>query len=168
MHGSAAYEENEDLRGNKNMVAINSDNKQAQRFVKGVICPMCETHLPYPTIVTQDTDRYGRHLRTYFGWCFECGFGCETIQFERDGLWLIYKYQNYRLNEDGRHCQLSDGWTIVNDLPEPAPVVIGPGGDYDIEISLAKPLIDSMQQAANAMSRAMECLLKMMLNKKMP
>lgn len=150
------------------MVAINKEQQQAG-VVKDAVCAKCFRHIQYPQIVSKGTDRYGRTIRTYFGWCFGCHIGCEVIQFERDGRWVIHKYQNYAV-KDGSHSQLSNKWTVLNELPESAAVVLGPGGDYDKQINPEdisfKPILKNILAALKATTKTVECLLEIIIDKK--
>lgn len=145
------------------MVAINKEAK-----IEGVICPQCYEHLPYPVIMDDGTDNYGRELRTYFGWCFKCNKGCQTVQFKRDDKWFIHKYQ-LAILEDARICRLKSEWQIVNVLPEPAPIITGPGGEYNNHINLesAVPeILKTMHKALAALAEAIQGLLEIFTKNK--
>jgi len=145
------------------MVAINKDEKMAKGTVKDVVCPACFKLLPYPTIVRQQADRYGRGLRTYFGWCFKCERGFEVIQFARDGRWPIHKYQSYTIAEQTGVSLPTGKWIVLNDLPEPAAIVIGPGGGYDNQIDINQMTLNvlgTLQKALKAITATVESLLK--------
>jgi len=110
-------------------------------------------------------DRYGRIIRRYFAWCFECNRGFEVIQFAKNGRWLIHKYQPYTIVGHTYHSKATGEWTILNELPEPAPVVVGPGGDYDKQIELNKEcfkLLESLQKALKSTTALLEYLLGQM------
>jgi len=96
------------------------------------VCPLCFQALPNPAILPL-ADRYGRELRKYLGFCPNCKLGCETIQFRRDGRWVIHRYQIYAYI--GTYVQKTGNWITLNGLPEPAPIVTGPGGDFDRRIT---------------------------------
>ena len=138
---------------------------QLQQTVKDVVCPNCFHELPFPEIVSQGTDRYGRELRTYFAWCFNCDIGCEVIQFAKDTptgkRWAIHKYQHYKLVGQANCCIPTGQWKILNELPEPAPAVTGPGGDYDKHFEPETiELVKTMLTALKSATQTIENLLK--------
>lgn len=102
--------------------------------VKDVVCPVCFKSLPWPTVMPGGIDRYRREIRTYFAWCFECDRGFCTVQFKRDDRWAIHKYQTYRQYQ--AEVELIGDWIVLNELPDPASIVLGPGGDFDRHIEL--------------------------------
>ena len=121
-------------------------------------CPACNQVLPYPVVIPLP-DRYGRELRKYLGFCPACNIGCETIQFRRDGRWVIHKYQVYlyvtkNVNEP---CKPTGKWITLNDLPEPALIVTGPGGGFDKQVT---PLLGKLPSALEWVCRTIECLMK--------
>ncbi len=97
------------------------------RMVKGAICPRCFKPVMYPAVLGATTDGYAREVRQYLGWCLECRAGFAVYQFRQNEKWYIHKYQLYELEVGETKGGL---WQIINPMPEPAPVVIGPGGDY--------------------------------------
>jgi len=102
--------------------------RTGQETVEGVVCPVCYKPMPGTVIIQRPADRYGRVIRTYFGWCLACNAGCEVVQFQKDGKWLIEKHRPYSPEPLA--------WQKVNSLPESAPIVLGPGGDFDSDIEL--------------------------------
>ncbi len=102
--------------------------------VKDVVCPECFRPCEWPKVQPSVTDRYGRTTRIYYAWCFRCCEGFIVDQFERDDRWAIRAYRKYRLQN--KVPVLTGDWVVLNDLPEPAPVVLGPGGDFDRHIEL--------------------------------
>jgi len=111
------------------MVAIAKEEKQTET---GVICPMCFRVIK-KFALSSKRDRY-RIIRTYYGWCDECNTGCEVIQFYCPNTktgWLIHRYRLFKILEGNEKPQPVTTWLTMNKLPEPAPVVTGPGGDYD-------------------------------------
>ena len=102
-----------------------------QREIADVVCPMCFKLLPYPSVVDEGVDRYHGRLRTYYGWCPVCERGACVIQFARDGRWVIHKYRKAILLDGAGEVRLVDDWVVLNELPEVAPVMLGPGGDYN-------------------------------------
>ncbi len=141
------------------MVAI---NRQAETgTVKDIVCPKCFKPLQYPKVKFKCTDRYGRVTRACFGWCFECKLGFEVIQFAKEDRWFIHKYQVY--TPFGPTCQPTGKWTVIDELPEPAAVVVGPGGDFDKQIDLAKINLDilaTLHKTLKAVTQTVGRLLK--------
>lgn len=117
-----------------------------------IVCPKCFKPMVATQIIPQP-DRYGRKIRRYLGFCTGYNLGSEVWQFERDGRWVIHKYQVYAYVGQLTHCQASGKWVTLNDLPEPAPVVTGPGGDYDKQIKLSATDIAML----STLQRGLEC-----------
>lgn len=136
---------------------MNTDNQL--QTVQDVVCPKCFKPLVAPTLVNKGTDNYGRQLRTYFGWCFECDLGAEVIQFFRDQRWLIHKYQHYDLIAEYKQCKPSGRWVTLNELPEPAPVITGPGGDF---VQLHDIQCDTIKKAVGALDAVKKALMKLL------
>lgn len=103
---------------------------------QGIICPECFKELKEYSVISNKVDRYGRELRTYYGWCISCELGSEVVQFRQNNKWHIHKHRYYAVTIETDKPLPSREWQIVNELPEPAPVVIGPGGNYDKQINL--------------------------------
>ena len=124
------------------------------------ICPKCFKPLANPKVMLEP-DRYGRELRKYLGFCPACSIGCETIQFKRGRRWVIHRYQVYAYIGTNIHCQAMGGWTTLNDLPEPAPIVVGPGGDFDNQITpQVGELLGKLRAALEGVCRVIECLMQ--------
>lgn len=102
---------------------------------KDVVCPQCFRQIVGGQIRSKKEDRYGRTIREYNGWCFECDHGFDVYQFaefkESDGIkhlrWKIHAYQLYR----SRSEQIGPLQKVC-DLPDGPAVLTGPGGDYDM------------------------------------
>ena len=151
------------------MVEYAKEYQAIAKTVKDVVCPKCFHELMFPQVMQQQADRYGRELRTYFAWCFKCDIGCEVIQFSKetpiDKRWLIHKYQHYTLLGQANHCLPTGKWTVLNELPEPAAVVTGPGGQYDKQIDPAAleiiaPICLELEKVLKSLTQMVECLLK--------
>jgi hypothetical protein len=129
--------------------------------VPDVVCPICFKPLTCPAIVNDNTDRYGRRLRTYFGWCFECGVGNNVIQFYRYGRWIIHKYKHAHEKGPGRY-KFDDYWTQLNEMPEPPLLLTGPGGDYDspIDRDLIADSLEMVQSTITKMGQLVDTLLE--------
>jgi hypothetical protein len=121
------------------MVAYNQEKGVEPVVTVDCICPKCFRPLPGPRLF-DEPDRYGRKLRKYLGFCASCNLGCEVIQFHRDERWVIHKYQHYKPIEPAMHYLATGQWITLAEMPEPAPVVTGPGGEFDQQIT---PKIDS-------------------------
>jgi len=143
------------------MVSYAKENQTQQQTDKDVVCPKCFKPLQGQSVLHAIPDRYGRKLRKYFGWCLECNRGFEVVQFDKDNRWHIHKYQNYEVIGQKIHCTPAGNWTTVNELPEPAPVVVGPGGDYDKSFDLETvELMKTVLNALKATTKTVELLLK--------
>ncbi len=129
-----------------------TDDATAPLTVDGCICSQCYKPLKVPSVTVSPRDRYGTRLRHYNGFCFHCEQGCIVIQFERDSKWLIHSFNPLRY-ESGKFAGIGD-WIVVNPLPEPPAVLIGPGGDYD------KPPDPSYDPAISAIQGATSGLMK--------
>ena len=103
--------------------------------VAGMTCPKCSGEVPGASLSQLKGDGYGRLTRTCFGWCLACSIGFEVVQFRCEGNWHVHKYRYYAAFVANRPAP-ERGWTIVNELPDPAPIVLGPGGDFRQPIEL--------------------------------
>jgi hypothetical protein len=110
------------------MVGVANTNKAGQKAA-GVECPGCQGYVQAYSARETGIDRYGLNLRSLLGWCCTCDCGFESVSFWADGEWVIHKYRMRRMSGFGR-------WKVVADLPEPAPVLIGPGHEYDDNLGL--------------------------------
>jgi len=115
------------------MVAY-SDWRLELQYVPGTVCPDCNEPIHGISIEQTRPDRYDRIIRRYYGWCLRCKVGSYVEQFLMDHRWYIHRYRQWVM-VDGKPVN-KGGWTILNDLPDPAPIVLGPGGGYDKAIEL--------------------------------
>jgi len=150
------------------MVAI---NKEKPITVPDAVCPNCWRPIERPIILPEWKDDYGRQFRIYYGYCFGCKLGFEVVQFLREdlrpktkdqgqkGRWVVYKCQTYCYKGEDSECE-KIGEFILNELPQPAPVVIGPGGDFNeqIEIKHAE-LLHTIEKSLNLLRQAFHYLL---------
>jgi len=128
---------------------------------KDVICPKCFKPLQHPVVTGLEIDRYKREMRTYYGWCFECEQGYLVIQFKREDRWVIHKYREAVLLEGSGQCCLKNNWRIMNELPEPALIVVGPGGDYDKQITPeVTTILKSLQNIFEKISQNLKDVLE--------
>jgi hypothetical protein len=131
--------------------------------IADAVCPLCFHHVIDPTIMTEGTDQQGRQLRTYFGYCSKCSAAHVVIQFVRNGRWVIHKYRPAIVLEASNEIEVSQNWQLMNELPparnsqQPAPVVIGPGGDFTKEIT---PELKSFSKNIKIMQNSLGNLLK--------
>jgi len=128
------------------------------------VCPKCFRPLPGPRMF-DEPDRCGRELRKYLGFCPACNLGCEVIQFKRDGRWVIHRYQYYPVVDTAMHCVGLGKWVMLNEMPEPAPIVLGPGGEYDKQIypvglTPGVELLTKLRKALEALCQTIECLMR--------
>lgn len=157
------------------MVAYATDKQT--KPVTGYICPKCFRELMGPEVVGKE-DRYGRITRSYFGWCIACDVEFEVVQFKHSqespfliatpnlqinkSGWLIHKYRLFKKLEGSDKPQPVTAWLTMNKLPEPAPVITGPGKEYDK--SFEPEIIDLMQTMLGALKatvKTVEALLKL-------
>ena len=165
-------------------------NNEQTITIEAVVCPQCFKPIQAQVLPAQ-TNRYQTEFRTYLGYCFKCNCGWEVVQFKKTqgdppvALWLIHKYQKYpvrMMGTDGcsathpmgmdtivEKCHPSGKWTMLNEMPEPAPVLTGPGGEYDKEwppgikgevTPETSELLGNFQKALNAVNQAIECLIR--------
>ena len=96
-------------------------NYNEKKFIGAPSCPTCKNSVGSFTITPdKKNELFAIVTRTFFGWCDNCGQGCEVEQYLYDGKWLVHKWRHYRYGKKyyvGR-------WHIVNELPVPL-VVIG-------------------------------------------
>ena len=100
------------------------------------VCPECYRSVPGAAVLPARQDRYGRRLRSYFGSCLNCKSEFEVIQFKiaGRGRWSIHMFRFY-VAKDAKN--LAGPWRTLKELPDPAaPVLTGPGGDFDREIRI--------------------------------
>jgi len=143
------------------MIEYAKENQEQREAVRDVVCPKCFKDISESAVVLSGQKRYGRELRTYFGWCLDCQLGFEVIQFLQDEKWFIHKYRYYAASLD--RPIPSKQWQLINDLPDAPVVVIGPGGDYDKQINLNAEcfqLLKALQKALKSTSEYLEYLLK--------
>jgi hypothetical protein len=58
-------------------------------------------------------------------------------------------------------CRPSGKWVQLNEIPEPAPIITRPGGEYDQEYTPeTSELWLNLQKALNAVNMAIECLVR--------
>ena len=143
------------------MIAFPKENQTQQQTDKDVVCPKCFKPLQGKSVLQTIPDRYGRKLRKYFGWCIENQAGFEVIQFLKDNHWHIHKYQLYRAISPNIY-RPEKKWIVLNELPEPAPVVVGPGGDFDKQITLdVTTILKNLQSILETTSQTIKNLIKM-------
>jgi hypothetical protein len=151
-------------------------NNEQTMTIEAVVCPEDFTPIK-ATVLPSQTNRYQTEFRTYLGYCQKCNCGWEVIQFKREGRWVIHKYQKYLIKQVGsdgcsfvspmkelppiRQCGPSGKWIQLNELPEPAPVIMGPGGEYDEGFTPeTSELLVNLQKAFNAVNQAIKCLIR--------
>jgi hypothetical protein len=110
---------------------MNDEQQTQQIIIPEVVCPQCYHLLSNPAIIDVVADGYSRTIRRYFGWCFKCNNGFEVFQFQQNEHWKFHKYRTYRYVGNIPHYIPSGNYIEVQALPEPAPVVLGPGGKYN-------------------------------------
>ena len=135
---------------------------QKIKIVPDCVCPICFKPTAYPRVEAV-ADRYVREIRQCLGFCTVCNLGSEVIQFKRDGRWVIHKYQVYAYIGQVTHCQATDRWVTLNELPEPAEIVLGPGGEYDKQITLNREdilLLCTLRTGLEAFGTAIERFMK--------
>jgi hypothetical protein len=141
---------------------ITATPQKAVEIIPDCVCPICFKPTAYPRIEAV-ADRYGREIRQCLEFCTACKLGSEMVQFKRDGWWVTYKYQVNAYVGELTHCQASGKWVTLNDLPEPAPVVTGPGGEYDKQITLTEQdvmLLSTLRRGLESFSVALEWFMR--------
>lgn len=136
--------------------------QKAAEGVPDCVCPLCFKPMANASMMALP-DRYGRKIRKYFGFCPACRLGSRSIQFERDGRWIIHQYQIYDYVSEFSHSPPKGKSVTLNDLPEPAPIVTGPGGEYDKQITLTKQnvmLLSTLRRGLESFSVALECFMR--------
>ncbi len=114
----------------------NQESTQKQQEGKSkidpaIVCPNCADRIGCASVMPGRTDRHGRTIRAYFGWCTNCHRGIEVIQFRSNNKWLISQYRYWLTVTENPGSNVSCEWHELNPLPEVPAVVTGPGGDYD-------------------------------------
>ena len=103
----------------------------------GVVCLKCYRPV-LASLLTPKPDRYGRKLRHYLGFCVDCQIGCEVEQYQSvtgDEVWYLVRHRFWVYGGAGEMV-FDREWAVDADMPEPAPVCVGTGGDYDRQIYL--------------------------------
>jgi len=129
-----------------------------------VVCPQCHKPLGKYTAMLTKTDRYGREMREYFGWCLDCDQGNEVVQFKEYGRWQIHKCRYFADIGDGTGALPSSEWQVINKLPDPPAVMLGPGGDYDKAVDMDQlegRLYDGLLSALEKVVRVLRQLKKL-------
>ncbi|MBW8017086.1 MAG: hypothetical protein FVQ82_12950 [Planctomycetes bacterium] len=146
------------------MVALN-EVKDTDGKVAGAICPGCDEHYMYPAVVEKEPDRYGRQLREVYGWCLKCNVGYEAVQFKNEGKWLTCRCRKYTYTEtetEGSKPVPVGGWVQGYSLPDPAPVVVGPGGDFVKQIDIDAEVGKTLRAAVTILNKAVKNLVELM------
>jgi len=149
------------------MVAISREKIEPIPTVKDCICPKCFRLLPSPAVLPSKLDRYGNETREYFGFCFECNIGYQVVQFKQTDMngnvrWALHKYKCYAVVGAQYVTKPMGKWVTFFELPEPkAPVVVGPGGEYDKQITPnISELLVQLENALNSTLKVLRELLK--------
>jgi hypothetical protein len=102
---------------------------------KYTICPHCYKGMEQASILTEQNSRRGYYTRIYYCSCKRCKTGFEVHQFRdlNSDKWHLHKYRPYSRLEGSN---IEKQWYFVEPLPEPAPVMLGPGGDFDEKINI--------------------------------
>ncbi len=148
------------------MVGFNNTTETKEKnFLAGeldvdIVCPQCGVQLGWFRPWLIDSDRYGREIRKYYGWCGNCDTGYVVIQFkEKYDRWIIHKYCYAIDVSDGTGVLPSTQWQTVNELPDPkAAVMLGPGGDYDKPVSIEEMGFDMMDKLLKPMRKVVRVL----------
>jgi len=139
------------------------ENQAQPKTTADIICPKCYKLLPQTNYTEfASTDRY-RTMRSYFGWCIQCQLGCEVVQFKQRDKWHIHKYRFYATVVSNDKPVPDKNWHIINELPESAPVVTGPGGNYNRQITPEIiNIIKSLQNILESTAKTTSLLLKIL------
>ena len=152
-------------------------NNEQTMTIEAIVCPECFIGMPHAKVMPPQTNRYKTEFRTYLGHCSKCNSGFEVVQFKKENHWIINKYQKYPFNQIGSDgnsllrpmgilhklhtCRPSGKWITLYELPEPAPVIIGPGEEYDQGFTPeTSELLGNLQKAFNAVNQAIGCLIR--------
>ena len=129
-----------------------------------LLCPVCFKPLLGYSVFGVRTDEYGRVYRNYMGWCNHCSIGFEVVQFLDDDSWVLYSYRYYAAVLPDNKPKPSPKWALIKELPEPAPVVTGEGGEYNLPYEpKTVELVQTVLSALKATTTVVECLLRMMI-----
>jgi len=142
------------------MVAVNEiDGKD--KYVEWANCPGCDGHYYYPTVESKG-DKFGRPLREVTGWCQQCGVGYVVRQFKKnDSMWLTYQYRKY-IYRSGQGRVYVGPWSNGYRLPDPAPVVTGPGGDYVKQTEIDPDLKEVLKKSVHILKSTAESIVELM------
>lgn len=134
----------------------------ASLTLDGCVCSQCYKPLKAPVVTDAGTNRYGIRLRSYNGFCFHCRRGCIVVQFHQDDKWLIHSFMPLRY-ESGKFAGIGPDCIIVNPLPEPPPVLTGPGGDYvKVPDPACDPALAAVQGAASGLMQLTHAISKLL------
>ena len=110
------------------MVAIVTD-ETIRSELDDIVCPTCGKPPTSASVGRATGGRCGPHRRRYYGWCNGCNRGCEVEQFWAAGSWRIARYRRYEAM--GPRQTRRGPWVEACRIEPGAPIVVGPGGDYD-------------------------------------
>jgi hypothetical protein len=139
------------------------EKDQEKEFVidKAIVCPNCADRIGSATILPERTDRYGRLIRGYVGWCCNCHRGLEVLQFKSADKWYIHKYRYWLTVTETPGSNIPFEWRELNPLPDAPPVVTGPGGDYDKSIMIhAVDTLKRIDNITQTLSETIKSLVK--------
>ena len=159
------------LKGiNKKVIIMEKNAAEKEQAVKSdIVCPACYKPVAGCTVIGGDEDDYGRQVRHYMGWCCNCNMGFEAVQFlaEHAGnpRWILHRWQYYAMVQALNKNLPQAGWQIVNELPVPAPVVTGPGGEYNESFTpKTVDLIEKLNMVLKSTQRTVDYLIKAIRN----
>lgn len=146
------------------MVAVRKEKEPDKNsYVADIICPFCNEKMIRPCVSEVKVDRYDRHLRDFYGWCFDCNTGYAALQFKTtDGKWLTFRYRRYITDVNGENARTAGKWQDLYPLPDPAEVVTGPGGDYTKSHHIDTESEGVLKEACKVLRATSESLMRLM------
>ncbi len=142
------------------MVAMVKQEKQG-RAVVTTACPACGIMFAGRKEQPVKADRYGRVIQETYAWCVSCKRGYNFVSFEENGRWTIHKYVTY-IESEAAGKTIPVATVDLSPLPKVAPVIFGPGGDYDVPMDIRTAANEQIAQAArilNSLGKIMTTLM---------
>jgi len=140
---------------------VKANDRVKEVYVPGAFCPVCGEKFVLPRVTPSPAGSCGRQIRQVFGWCFQCDRGLAMIQFASGDSWLTHEYQEYTLDENDKPV-LAGKWVKVFAMPEPAPVVVGCGGDFYRPVNLDPKVEAALKTSTGILNKAGKAVIDLM------
>lgn len=143
------------------MVALVKQETQG-RVVVETVCPACGLVFTGRKGQPARSDRYGRRTKESYAWCVSCKRGYNFVSFEDDnGLWVIHKYVTY-IESEASGKSIPVATVELSPMPKVAPVITGPGGDYDVPMDIKTAANEQIEQAMGILNKLSKVVVTLM------